>query len=155
MKRREMVIQATLVLGLVCAVVGGNFVLHRWVIGNAASREASADTQPTELPQDDLDEFAPTRRAASGSVVSNDPEVQRTRLRKLIAAKLPQATDDERDAWLEQLGDVSLEVACGILDLRAQVGALPVIDASATPQTSPVKPTRRIFSVGVPEIETE
>ncbi len=155
MKRREMAIQATLALGLVCGIVGGNFVLHRWVIGNAASREASADTQPTELPQDDLDEFAPTSRAASGSVVSNDPEVQRTWLRKLITAKLPQATDDEREAWLEKLSDVSLEVACGILELRGQVGAFPVIDENATPKTSPVKPTRLIFSVGVPEIEID
>ncbi len=155
MKRREMAIQATLALGLVCGIVGGNFVLHRWVIGNAASREAGAGTESAGIPQDDLDEFAPRSRAASGLADSNDPEMRRARLKKLIAAKLPQSTDAEREAWLEELGNVSLEVAWGILDLRGQVGAFPVIDESATPKSSPVKRTRLIFSVGVPEVEIE
>lgn len=42
MTRRDMALQASLVLALVCGIVGGNFLLHRLVIGNATSREASA-----------------------------------------------------------------------------------------------------------------
>lgn len=153
MKRRDMAIQATVVLSLVCGIVGGNFVLHRWVIGNAASREAGAGTESAAIPQDDLAEFAPRGRAASGLVTSDDPVEHRERLRKLIAAKLPQSTEAERETWLEELNDVTLGVAEGILDLRGQVGAFPEIDASATPRTSPVKIPRLIFSVGVPESE--
>jgi hypothetical protein len=153
MKRREMAIQATVVLSLVCGIVGGNFVLHRWVIGNAASREAGAGTEPAGLPQEDLDEFAPVSRAISRPAATNDPAVHRERLRKLIAVKLPTSTEVEREAWFEELSDVSLGVAEGILDLRGRVGAFPQIDDSATPRTSPVKLPRLIFSVGVPEAE--
>lgn len=149
MKRREMAIQATVVLSLVCGIVGGNFVLHRWVIGNAASREAGAGTESAGVPQDDLDEFAPRSRAASGLAESNDPEMRRARLKKLIAAKLPQSTEAEREAWLEELSNVSLEVAWGILDLRGQVGAFPEIDASATPRTSPPQLPNFNFSLGI------
>lgn len=153
MKRRDMAIQATVVLSLVCGIVGGNFVLHRWLIGNVASREASAGTEAAGLLVENLDEFAPRGRATSRLLGSDDPAAHREQLRKLIAAKLPQSSESEREAWLEKLSDVSLEVACGILDLREQVGAFPEIDETAAPRTSPVKLPRLIFSVGVPEGE--
>lgn len=149
MKRREMVLQVTVVLSLVCGIVGGNFVLHRWVIGNAASREAGAATEPAELPQEDLDEFAPMGRVTSRPAATNDPKVHRERLRKLIAVKLPSSTEAEREAWLEELSDVSLGVAEGILDLRGRVGAFPQIDESATPRTSPAQLPEFNFSLGV------
>lgn len=121
MTRRNMAIQATLIFGLVCGIVGGNFLLHRWVIGNTASREAGAGTNSTGVSPDDLDEFAPRSRSASAAALSNDPVKQRELLRKLIAEKLPLASVAERDAWLEELSDVSLKAAEGILDLREQL----------------------------------
>lgn len=121
MTRRNMAIQATVVFGLVCGIVGGNFLLHRWVIGNTASREAGAGTNSTGVSPDDLDEFAPRSRSASAAALSNDPVKQRELLRKLIAEKLPLASVAERDAWLEELSDVSLKAAEGILDLREQL----------------------------------
>lgn len=121
MTRRNMAIQATVVFGLVCGIVGGNFLLHRWVIGNTASREAGAGTNSTGVSPDDLDEFAPRSRSASAAALSNDPVKQRELLRKLIAEKLPLASVEERDAWLEELSDVSLKAAEGILDLREQL----------------------------------
>ena len=121
MTRRNMAIQATLVFSLVCGIVGGNFLLHRWVIGNTASREAGAGTTSTSVSTDDLDEFAPRRRNSNGTAPSDDPAKQRELLRKLIAEKLPLASDDERDAWVEELSAVSLKAAEGILDLREQL----------------------------------
>ena len=149
MTRRDMAIQATAVLALVCGIVGGNFLLHRWVIGNAASREAGADTTKAGVPLEDLDEFAPRSRAVSESETANDPAKHRNLLRKLIARKLPNLSDAEREGWVEELSNVSLTMAEGILDLRSQVGAFPVIDESATPRSSPAQPPEFNFSIGV------
>lgn len=149
MTRRDMAIQASLVLALVCGIVGGNFLLHRWVIGSAASREANAGTSRADVPFDDLDEFAPRRRSSSMTAVSVDPVKQRESLRKLIAQKFPHATAEVRDAWLEELSDVSLSVAEGILDLRGQVGAFPEIDESERPRSSPVQLPGFDFSIGI------
>ena len=149
MTRRDMAIQATVVLALVCGIVGGNFLLHRWVFGNAASREASADTTMAGVPLEDLDEFAPRGRALTESAEPSDPAKRRELLRKLIARKLPQESAEVRDAWLEELINVPLTAAEGILDLRRQVGAFPEIDESATPRSSPVQPPEFNFSIGV------
>ena len=149
MTRRDMAIQATLVLGLVCGIVGGNFLLHRWVVGDATSREAGAGTSSTRLERDDLDEFAPPSRATIKAAVPSDPAVHRELLRKLIAEKLPQESAEVREAWLEELGDVSRKAAEGILDLRNQVGAFPEIDESASPRSSPAQPPKFNFSIGI------
>lgn len=149
MTRRDMAIQATVVLALVCGIVGGNFVLHRWVIGNAASREAGADTTKADVPLENLDEFAPRRSELSESTSPSDPAKRRELLRKLIARKLPQASAEVRDAWLEELSNVPLTTAEGILDLRRQVGAFPEIDESTTPRSSPAQPPEFNFSFGI------
>lgn len=149
MTRRDMAIQATLALALVCGIVGGNFLLHRWVIGNASSREASADTSMAGVPIDDLDEFAPRSKATSESAAANDPVQRQTLLRKLIARKLPSLSEAEQEGWLEELSNVSLTEAEGILDLRSQVGAFPTIDESATPRSSPAQPPELNFSIGI------
>lgn len=149
MTRRDMAIQATLVLALVCGIVGGNFLLHRWVIGNAASREASADTTMAGAPLDDLDEFAPRRRTPSRVAAPDDPAKQRELLRRLISEKLPQASAEVRDAWLEELSNVSLKTAEGMLDLRSQIGAFPEIDESASPRSSPAQIPEFNFSFGI------
>lgn len=149
MTRREMVLQATLVLALICGIVGGNFLLHRWVIGDATSREVGAGTASIDPSSDDLDEFAPPSRATSDSAVTRGPVAHREQLRKLIARKLPQASSEERDAWLEELSDVSLRAAEGVLDLRGQVGAFPHIDASPPPRRAEVTPPNFNFSIGI------
>lgn len=149
MTRREMATQATLVLSLVCGIIGGNFVLHRWVIGDATSREAGAGTTGTGAPLEDLDEFAPRRREAIGSSVPDKPKAHREQLRQLIATKLPTATEDLREAWLDELSDLSLNTAEGILDLKRQVGAFPEIDESAQPRSAPAQSPEIDFPIGV------
>lgn len=123
MVRRETVTQASLVLALVCGIVGGNFVLHRWMLGNVASREVNAGTS-SEVTTDEIDlaEFAPRKRLpkSDDSVGTEGHAVQ---LRKLIAEKLPQATDEERIAWEEELRELSLTAAAGVLDLRERLRA--------------------------------
>ncbi|MFM9962880.1 MAG: hypothetical protein ACKV2Q_16845 [Planctomycetaceae bacterium] len=134
MTQRDMTRQGLLVFGLIVGIVGGNFVLHRWMLGNSTSREADAGTMaPSSSPslsQDELDEFAPRSRSTATPV---DPATHRERLRKLIAQKLPDASADELDSWTEELSDVSLPMAEGILDLRGQVGAL---ERGQAPQNS-------------------
>ncbi len=149
MTRRDMALQASLVLALVCGIVGGNFLLHRLVIGNATSREASADISTASVPLENFDEFAPRSRVLSVSETASDPAKHRELLRKLVALKLPQASAEVRDGWLEELSNVSLEKAEGILDLRRQVGAFPEIDESATPRSSPAQPPEFDFSLGI------
>ncbi len=149
MTRRDMAFQATLVLSLVCGIVGGNFLLHRWVIGNTASREASAGTATADVPINDLDEFAPRSRAISESEAASDPAKRRELLRKLIARKLPTLSDADREGWVEELSNVSLTKAEGILDLRSQVGAFPVIDETAAPRSTPAEPPKLDFSIGI------
>ena len=149
MTRRDMALQGTLVLALVCGIVGGNFLLHRWVIGNAASREAGADTTKAGVPLDDLDDFAPRRGTTATLDASRDPAKHRERLRKIIARKLPTLSDAEREGWVEELSNVSLTMAEGILDLRSQVGAFPVIDESAAPRSTPAEPPKFDFSIGI------
>ena len=146
MTRRDMAIQATLGLVLVCGIVVGNFLLHRWVIGSAASREANAGTSSASPSHDDLDEFAPRRRE---TFVPVDPARKRVLLWKLIAARLPLASAEVREAWLEELNNETLTVAEGILDLRGQVGAFPEIDESAQPRSSPVQLPKLDFTIGV------
>ena len=149
MTRRDMAFQATLALGLIFGIVGGNFVLHRWVLGNAASREASANTSRTAVPVDDLDEFAPSYCGTFLNAAHVDPVLHRELLRKLIARRLPNSSDTEREAWLEELSDESLNAAEGILELRSQVGAFPVIDETAAPRSTPAEPPKFEFSIGI------
>lgn len=137
MTRRDMTIQATLAFSLILGIVGGNFVLHRWVLGNAASREADAGTASASLSQDDLDEFPPIISSVKRSV---DPAKLRERLRKLIAAKLPNASDEERGVWLEELSDVSLLSAEGILELRRQDSESSAIDGTRDSNPSGTEP---------------
>ncbi|MBM3968742.1 MAG: hypothetical protein FJ302_02605 [Planctomycetes bacterium] len=133
MTRRDMAIQASLGLVLVCGVVAANFVLHRWVIGNAGSREVNAETSAVVTPLEDLEEFAP-RRPPFGLELADDPARKQDLLRKLIATKFPQASDDERQVWFEELGNVSLPAAEGILDLRLQLFASPSVQEFHQPQ---------------------
>ena len=118
MTQRKMALQGTLVFGLIVGIVGGNFVLHRWMLGDATSREVDAGTATTNSSSDDLEEFRPTGRTTSKVT---DPTVLRERLRQLIAQKCPHATAEEREGWLEELSDFSLPVAEGILDLRGEL----------------------------------
>ena len=115
MTQRKMALQGTLVLGLIVGIVGGNFVLHRWMLGDATSREVDAGTATTNSSDDDLEEYRPTSRSAA---MPTDPAVAREQLRWLIAQKCPHASVEEREGWLEELSDVPLHVAVGILDLR-------------------------------------
>ncbi len=135
MTRREMVFQGLLAIGVVVGIVVGNFVLHRWVLGNAASREADAGTTPNSvaevpsielLSQDELDdpEFAPRKRVVSPEDAARVAAVRRQRLMTLIAEKLPNASPEHRNAWLDRLQDVELDVAADILELRQQLGPL-------------------------------
>ena len=117
MTQRTMALQGTLVLGLIVGIVGGNFVLHRWMLGDATSREVDAGTATTNS-SDDLEEYRPTGRTISKVT---DPAVLRERLRQLIALKCPHATVEEREGWLEELSDFALPVAEGILDLRGEL----------------------------------
>ncbi len=118
MTQRNVALQGTLVLGLIVGIVGGNFVLHRWMLGDATSREVDAGTATTNSSDDDLEEFRPTGRT---STKVTDPAVLRERLRQLIALKCPHATVEEREGWVEELSDFSLPVAEGILDLRGEL----------------------------------
>lgn len=149
MTRRDMATQATLVLTLVCGIVGGNFLLHRWVIGNATSREAGAGTKLGGVSLEEFDEFAPRRLAISEANVSSDPVKRQERLRKLIVRKLPSLSEADREAWVEELRDLSPAEAEGILDLRSQVGAFPVIDESVTPRSAPVELPKLDFSLDI------
>lgn len=125
MTRQQMALQGTLALALIVGIVGGNFILHRWMLGNTTSREADAGVAETNPLPDDLAEFAPTRRSSPKAI---DPEVQRQRLRQLIVRKLPNASDQEREDWLEELGDVPLSTAEGILDLRSELEKMKAND---------------------------
>ena len=121
MTQRKMALQGTLVLGLIVGIVGGNFVLHRWMLGDATSREVDAGTATANSSSDDLEEYRPTGRTTSKVTA---PAVLRERLRQLIALKCPHATVEEREGWLEELSDFSLPVAEGILDLRSELEKL-------------------------------
>lgn len=134
MARNRLVIEAVLVLVLVVGIVGGNFMLNRRVIGDAASRAASADTV-TSVVDEDLEQYAPQRFRSATAPAARDSVSRRDNLRKLVLAKLPQATPEEIDAWCDELGDLSLSVAEGILDLKAQVGKVQP-EAAQTPAES-------------------
>ena len=89
MTQRNVALQGTLVLGLIVGIVGGNFVLHRWMLGDATSREVDAGTVTTNSSDDDLDEYRPTGRSATKQ---DDPVVLREQLRWLIVQKVPHAS---------------------------------------------------------------
>ena len=118
MTQRNVALQGTLVLGLIVGIVGGNFVLHRWMLGDATSREVDAGTATTNSSDEDLEEYRPTSRSTS---MVTDPAVLRVQLRWLIAQKFPHASVEEREGWLEELGDLPFPVAVGILDLRGEL----------------------------------
>lgn len=132
MTQRKMALQGTLVLGLIVGIVGGNFVLHRWMLGDATSREVDAGTATTNSSDDDLEEYRPTVRATSKVT---DPAVVREQLRWLIAQKFPHASVEEREGWLEELGDLPFPVAVGILDLRGELEKMKANDAQAIDRT--------------------
>ncbi len=147
MAQRDMARQGLLVFGLIVGIVGGNFVLHRWILGNAASREADAGTAIMNPLDDDLDQYAPVRHSTATPV---DSAAHRERLRKLIAEKLPNISLGEQDAWVEELSDVALPMAEGILDLRGQVGALPAINGSTDLKAVETEPRGIEFSPLIP-----
>jgi len=129
MTRREMTFQTFLAFGLVVGIVGGNFLVQRWCFSHATSRvvdAAAIDGQETQ--SDDIDwnspDLAPRRAASSTTAADESPAARRQRLIEIIAAKLPEASAEERSAWLEQLQDLSPDAASGILELRQQVGSL-------------------------------
>ena len=135
MTQRTMALQGTLVLGLIVGIVGGNFVLHRWMLGDATSREVDAGTATTNSsPDDDLEEYRPTSRTTS---IVADPAVVREQLRWLIAQKVPHASVEEREGWLEELGDLPLPVAVGILDLRGELEKMKTKEDQAVERALP------------------
>ncbi len=129
MNRRDMAFHGIVALGVIVGIVGGNFVLHRWMLGNTTSREADAGTvttiQSTDAVADDdadLFDLKPARRSGTGTPTKPDQTARRELLKKLIAAKLPDVSVEERATWLEKLEEVPLEMAEGILDLRGELG---------------------------------
>ena len=141
MNRRDMVFHGIVALGVIVGIVGGNFALHRWMLGNTTSREADAGTVSNVQDQDatveddaDLFELKPVRRSGTGTPAKLDQTARRELLKKLIAAKLPDASVEEQAAWLEKLEEVPLEMAVGILDLRGELGSF---DPQAVKETSP------------------
>ena len=118
MTQRKLALQGTLVLGLIVGTVGGNFVLHRWMLGDATSRAVDAGTRSANSSSDDLEEFRPASRSSTQSI---DSATHRERLQWLIAQKLPHSSATEREDWLEELSDLALPVAEGILDLRSEL----------------------------------
>jgi hypothetical protein len=129
MTRREMTFQTLLASSLVVGIAGGNFLVQRWYFGHAASRVVDAAAiDGHEAESDDIDwnspDLAPRRAASSTTAADESPAARRQRLIEIIAAKLPEASAEERTAWLEQLQDLSPGAASGILELRQQVGSL-------------------------------
>ncbi len=145
MTRRDMTFQGLLALGLVVGIVGGNFALHRWMFGNVTSRDAAADTVPATT--DDEPVFVP-RRATTPSGTAQPTAAHREQLRKLIETHLPNATADEAEAWLEELQDLPLPTAEGILNLRQQNGPLTAIPSlnKMLETTEPEDPAARTYS---------
>ncbi len=129
MTRREMTFQTLLAFGLVVGIVGGNFLVQRWFFSHPSSRVLdAAATDGRETQSDDIDwnapDLAPRRAVSSTTAGDESSAARRQRLIQIIAAKLPEASVEERTAWLEQLQDLSPDVASGILELREQVGSL-------------------------------
>ena len=129
MTRRQMTFQTLLAFGLVVGIVGGNFWVQRWFFSQATSRvvdAAATDGRETEF--DDIDwnspDLAPRRAVSSTTAADKSSTARRQRLIEIIAAKLPEASAEERTAWLEELQDLSPDAASGILELRQQVGSL-------------------------------
>lgn len=128
MTRRDMTFHGLVALGLVFGIVGGNFVLHRWMFGNVTSREANAGTA-SQANDDEVPIFIPKR--TSPATHTNQPTIgHRNQLRKLIEKQLPNCTSDEIDAWLEQLQDLPLQAADEILSLRQNHGPLEIVPLS-------------------------
>ena len=137
MTQRKMALQGTLVFGLIVGIVGGNFVLHRWMLGDATSREVDAGIiATTNSSDDDLEEFRPTGRSTSKVT---DPAVVREQLRWLIAQKFPHASVEEREGWLEELGDLPFPVAVGILDLRGELEKMKAKEEHAVERALPFR----------------
>ena len=150
MTRREMAFQGLLAVGVVIGIVGGNFVLHRWILGNAPSREADAGTtggavtdrrpaaeslsgsedslrQSISHAEFETSDLVPSRRVDSPEDAERITARRRQQLAVLIAEKMPQASPEDRAAWLDRLQDVELDVAAGILDLRQRLGPLDTV----------------------------
>ena len=64
MTQRTMALQGTLVLRLIVGIVGGNFVLHRWMLGDATSREVDAGTVTTNSSDDYAPFWRPLDKAS-------------------------------------------------------------------------------------------
>ena len=145
MNRRDMVFHGIVALSLIVGIVGGNFALHRWMLGNTTSREADAgtvsQTSGTDINADedaDLFDLKPTRRHAPAKSASTDSIARREFLKKLIATKLPDASDEDQAAWLEKLEEVPLETAEGILDLRGELGSLSTLPKTESKPSGPI-----------------
>lgn len=131
LNRRDMVFHGVVALSLIVGIVGGNFALHRWMLGNTTSREADAGTasqsSATDLKADDdadLFDLKPNRRSGPAKSHNPDSAARREFLKKLISSKLADATEEDQATWLEKLEEVPLETAEGILDLRGELGSL-------------------------------
>ena len=147
MNRRDMVFEMCLALFAVTAIVVGNFLVQRWWTSGQTARVADATTEPNASPiapesvrPDDLDDFIPPRPVSDQSSAAKSAR-NRQRLQALIAEQLPDASDDEREAWLKQLDDLPFEAAVGILETRRQVGALS--DSAASPSSNSPSAIRR------------
>ena len=145
LNRRDVVFHGVVALSLIVGVVGGNFALHRWMLGNTTSREADAgtvsQTSATDINADDdadLFDLKPTRRNEPAKATNTDSTARREFLKKLIATKLPEASEEDQAAWLEKLEEVPLETAEGILDLRGELGSLSTLPKAETKPSSPI-----------------
>ena len=148
MASRDMGFHGVIALGVVVGIVSGNFVLHRWMLGNATSRPVSADTNRNRVEPashdaeqsseaNDLPELPPLQKELSPEQVAQRKAANRERLAKVIAEKFPSMSADQQQAWLEQLDDVAPDVAAGILELRSQIGPLDSESGKAHPDTKP------------------
>ena len=153
MNRRDMVFETCLALFAVTAIVIGNFLVQRWwtagqtaQVADAAADLGSVSDAPQTDRSSDAEDFFPPRPLADRSSAAKSARDLK-RLEKLIAEQLPEASPEERDVWRQQLQDLPLETAAGILETRRQIGG-----HGLSPFEDPSPPTdSRIISSGIIE----
>ncbi len=130
MNRRDMVFETCLALFAVTAIVVGNFLVQRWWSAGQTARVADAaadlgsisDALQTDRSSGAEDFITPQPLADHSSAAKSARGLKR--LDKLIAEQLPEASPEEREIWREQLQNLPLETAAGILETRRELGVL-------------------------------
>ena len=127
MNRRDIVFETCLTLLAVTAIVVGNFLVQRWwsagqtvQVADAAADLGSVAGAPRP-DCSDAENFIPPRPLVDRPSAAKSARGLE-RLEKLIAEQLPEASPEEREVWRQQLQDLPLETAAGILETRRQLG---------------------------------